>query len=547
MRNLSLMKKILLVGIGTLSALCLVLFVLYAFSDHEKSVQAYIDKATTICLLTESVRNEMEKKWEQKIMRPELMQAFAREKQMDKVLSMVPVVSAWQAAYERADAMGYDFKVPKFKPRNPDNEPDDVEAMALEAMKETDTMDYVYIDDAANSVRVFRAVKLTETCLYCHGDPATSAALWGNDRGLDPTGTKMENWRAGEIHGAFEVIQNLDTADAALRMNLFRAGAIAMAGLVISGFISFLVVRRGITKPIAGIISSLNQGAEQVAAAANEVSSSSQTLAEGASQQAAAIEETSSSMEEMSSMTQKNAGNAGNADGLMQETNQIVDQANRSMDELTLSMASISKASEETSNIIKTIDEIAFQTNLLALNAAVEAARAGEAGAGFAVVADEVRNLAMRAAEAARNTAELIEGTKEKVDKGSDIVNTTNAAFDQVAESAAKIAALINEISEASKEQSDGISQVNTAISEMDKVIQQNAANAEESASASEQLNAQAETMKGLMNDLVCLVEGGSAGNRGLAGGPALPDSSSGRLYLPQGSRQPSLKEPESF
>jgi len=192
----------------------------------------------------------------------------------------------------------------------------------------------------------------------------------------------------------------------------------------------------------------------------------------------------------------------------MKEANQVVTRANASMGELTHSMEDISSASEETSKIIKTIDEIAFQTNLLALNAAVEAARAGEAGAGFAVVADEVRNLAMRAADAAKNTAELIESTVKKVHDGSKLVSTTNVAFDQVAESSAKVGDLIAEISAASKEQSSGIDQVNIAITEMDKVVQQNAANAEESASASEEMNAQAEQLREYVGDLVRLVAG---------------------------------------
>ena len=182
--------------------------------------------------------------------------------------------------------------------------------------------------------------------------------------------------------------------------------------------------------------------------------------------------------------------------------------ANESMEKLITSMEDISKASEETQKIIKTIDEIAFQTNLLALNAAVEAARAGEAGAGFAVVADEVRNLAMRAADAAKNTSELIEGTMKKVSDGSDLVSSTNEAFSKVAESSGKVGELVAEISEASNEQSSGIEQVNTAINEMDKVVQQNAANAEESASASEEMSAQAETLKDYVGDLVALVTG---------------------------------------
>ena len=192
----------------------------------------------------------------------------------------------------------------------------------------------------------------------------------------------------------------------------------------------------------------------------------------------------------------------------MKEANQVVKTADESMDQLIASMEDISKASEETQKIIKTIDEIAFQTNLLALNAAVEAARAGEAGAGFAVVAEEVRNLAMRSADAAKNTAELIEGTVKKVNDGSKLVTTTNDAFSQVAQSSAKVGDLVAEISGASKEQSAGIEQVNIAISEMDKVVQQNAANAEESASASEEMNAQAEQLRDYVGDLMMMVTG---------------------------------------
>ena len=281
------------------------------------------------------------------------------------------------------------------------------------------------------------------------------------------------------------------------------------AGLVI-GLLMMWGLTQGITKPLKNVISTLNQSSEQVSSASGQISSASQSLAEGSSEQAASIEETSSSLEEMSSMTRQNADNASQADGLMKEANQVVAQANESMTQLTGSMQEITKASEETSKIIKTIDEIAFQTNLLALNAAVEAARAGEAGAGFAVVADEVRNLAMRAAESAKDTAALIEGTVKKVNDGSELVTRTNEAFTQVAGSTSKVGELIGEIAAASNEQAQGIEQVNTAVSEMDKVTQTNAANAEESASASEEMSAQSEQLKAMVNELLIMVGGRS-------------------------------------
>ena len=263
-----------------------------------------------------------------------------------------------------------------------------------------------------------------------------------------------------------------------------------------------------ITRPIKKVIDGMIDSAAQVVSASAQVSSTSQDLADGTSQQAASLEETSATMEEISSMTEHNAGNASQAKDLMLKTKEIVGRVNEHVEQMSLSVKEATTTSEETGKIVKTIDEIAFQTNLLALNAAVEAARAGEAGAGFAVVAEEVRNLAIRAAEAARNTSTLIENTITAIRKSSELTQLTQEAFRDNIEISGKVANLIEEIATTSQEQSTGISQINKAIAEMDHVVQQTASGAEEAASAAQQLNGQAETMKVFVDDLMLVVEG---------------------------------------
>lgn len=283
-------------------------------------------------------------------------------------------------------------------------------------------------------------------------------------------------------------------------------------GFLIVAVVAVILFSRGITRPIMRVVEGLNDGAEQVAEASAHVSASSQSLAEGASEQAAAIEETSSSLEEISSMTRQNADNAQQANRLM------VDDAKESYrvisEKMALMEAAVNdsvKASDETAKIIKTIDEIAFQTNLLALNAAVEAARAGESGAGFAVVADEVRNLALRAAEAAKTTGELIAGSSVQIKQAAQLFSEVSQNLSENRHIAKKVTELVGEIAAASQEQALGVEQVNQAVAEMDKVVQQNAATAEESAAAAEEMNAQAEQMKSYVGDLVSTIGGTAA------------------------------------
>ena len=271
-------------------------------------------------------------------------------------------------------------------------------------------------------------------------------------------------------------------------------------------------VVRGINTVLRRCATELSEGAEQIQSASGQVASSSQTLAQGASEQAASLEETSASTEEITSMTRKNAENSKTAAEVMVTVDREVKEGNHTLDLMVSSMQQINASSDKISKIIKVIDEIAFQTNILALNAAVEAARAGEAGMGFAVVADEVRNLAQRSAQAAKDTSALIEESIATSRDGSAKLERAAGVIRAITESATQVKTLVDEVNMGSQEQARGIDQISKAISQMDQVTQGTAASAEESASASEELSAQAQALNQIVRELGSLVGGGESG-----------------------------------
>jgi methyl-accepting chemotaxis protein len=270
------------------------------------------------------------------------------------------------------------------------------------------------------------------------------------------------------------------------------------------------IMERQVSNPLRDLAGRLADGARQVAVSATQISTASNTLAEGASSQAAALEETSASSEEINSMAQRSASDCRSTAELVSKSKANFVAANQSLGELIQAMDEINASSGMVSKIIKTIDEIAFQTNILALNAAVEAARAGDAGHGFAVVADEVRSLAQRAADAAKDSAQIVEESITKTHRGKAKLDAVASSIRAVTSESEKVKDLVDQIDTASHEQTRGITQIAKSLASMERLTQSSAASAQESAAAAGELQTQSEVLKDIVGTLTTVVGGGS-------------------------------------
>jgi len=327
----------------------------------------------------------------------------------------------------------------------------------------------------------------------------------------------------GELAAAFQqMMKNLEKKT--VEAERIAKGDLTVEVAVLSDSDAFGSAFRKMVNQLRDVVTRIGEASMQVAGGSQEMSDASQSLSQGATEQASSLEQISSSITEIGSQAKSNADNAGQANNLVAAARDSAQQGDQQMKAMVGAMQEINTSSQQIAKIMKVIDDIAFQTNLLALNAAVEAARAGKHGKGFAVVAQEVRNLAGRSANAARETAGMIETSAAKVSSGLAVATATSASFDQIVGNVIKVADIVGEIAAASKEQAEGIGQISQGLTQIDQVAQRNTASAEETASAAQELAASATTIRRLLSRFQVSLHNQSGGQ----GDPEAPPPSKG-------------------
>ncbi|MBK1878272.1 methyl-accepting chemotaxis protein [Pelagicoccus mobilis] len=417
----------------------------------------------------------------------------------------IPVVSAWKSVEAMAEQRGFEFTIPTKPGIEARNARNDYGREYVELFEYFESGEDLFVGDRNGEAEIVAAtpVKLRESCLSCHGNPSES--LSGD--GLDVLGFPMENMRVGEIKGAFVLRAKMDD-DAVVAETVAKASGVGAVVLVLVLGTFYIFNKRYITNPVREVIAKLDVTSQKATRASVEVSQSSNSLANGASEQAATIEQTASSLETLSQMTHKNTDSTKSATETASEARSVAEQGVANMKTMVETMNTIKASSDSVSNILKTIDEIAFQTNILALNAAVEAARAGDAGTGFAVVADEVRNLAHRSAKAANETSAKLEESIANSEMGVKVCETVGESLSTILNKVALVDEIMNQISQATGEQGEGIAQINVAIRQMNQITQQNASDAEQTAAASTDLSSLGLELGSLVGNLSSIVDG---------------------------------------
>ena len=549
-KNRSISSRIVTLAILLVLTTVAVNYVVFVTRFRENAELAMVEKAGAFTAVADEAKNHASELFlDGAIATEELMAeleadvAKGKDYTESRFFKTIPVVVGWHTAELAAKKEGIDFSVAAFDARNKKNEPEpgSFRAKLLTELEESvasgGAPTTYAINEATNTLHYMRAIALDASCMTCHGDPRGEHDP--DKDGNDALGFAMEGWKVGGTHGAYEVAIPLAPVDE--QVAGFITSGLAWTGpIVVLGAFGFaFLLRLAFGRPmqamidrirdiaegegdltkrldasakdelgtmggwfntfvakLESILAEIRRGAGEIDAGSSQVSATSQSVASGASQQAASLEEISASLEEMSAMTDRNAQNAGAAVSRSDDAQSRANACQEQMVRMSEAMCAIKQSSDSIAKVLKVIDEIAFQTNLLALNAAVEAARAGEAGKGFAVVAEEVRNLAGRSAQAARETAAMIEESTTRADRAVSLCGDVDASLRTIVDGTREVNELLAQIASASREQAQGIGQINSGVAELDKVTQQNAGNSEELAAESEETAAQVASLK---------------------------------------------------